>query len=100
MPTRIAFAALVTCLAGASAMPFAAPQAAYPAPAQSDFVLKGFHFRSGETLDVKMHYRSYGTLHRNAQGVADNAVLIMHGTGGSSAQFVAANFAGELFGAG
>ena len=47
-----------------------------------------------------MHYRTYGTPARNAQGVVTNAVLIMHGTGGTGAQFVGRGFAGELFGQG
>jgi homoserine O-acetyltransferase len=37
---------------------------------------------------------------KDAQGIVRNAVLIMHGTGGSGAQFVRGNFAGELFGPG
>jgi homoserine O-acetyltransferase len=78
----------------------AAPQAQPPTPVQGDVALNAFHFRSGETIDVKMHYRAYGTVHKNAQGVADNAVLVMHGTGGAGSQFVGANFAGELFGPG
>ena len=78
----------------------AARQAAYPPPIQGDVVLKAFRFRSGETIDVKMHYRALGTPRKNAQGVVDNAVLVMHGTGGTGAQFVSANFAGELFGPG
>ena len=37
---------------------------------------------------------------KDAQGVVRNAVLIMHGTTGSGAQFIRPEFAGELFGAG
>ena len=77
-----------------------AQQSQIPQPTQGDVVLKAFHFRSGETMDVKMHYRAYGTLRKNAQGVATNAVIVMHGTGGSGSNFVGANFAGELFGPG
>jgi homoserine O-acetyltransferase len=74
--------------------------AAYPPPRQGDAVLKDFRFRSGETMDVTMHYRALGTPVKDAQGVVRNAVLIMHGTGGSGSQFLSANFAGELFGPG
>jgi homoserine O-acetyltransferase len=64
-------------------------------------VLKDFRFRSGETLpEVKMHYRAVGTLRKDAQGVARNAVLVMHGTGGSGATFVGNTFGGELYGPG
>jgi homoserine O-acetyltransferase len=75
-------------------------QTALPPPDQGDVVVKAFRFRTGETLDVKMHFRTLGTLRKNPQGVAENAVLIMHGTGGTGAQFLGANFAGELFGPG
>jgi homoserine O-acetyltransferase len=47
-----------------------------------------------------MHYRTLGKPERDAQGVVTNAVLILHGTGGSGANFINAMFAGELFGAG
>ncbi len=73
----------------------------YPAPAEGDFVLNDFKFASGETLpSLRLHYRTIGRLERDAQGVALNAVLIMHGTGGSGAQFLRPEFADELFGAG
>ena len=51
-------------------------------------------------MDVRLHYRAYGAPQRDAQGIVRNAVLVMHGTGGTGAQFVAASFAGELFGPG
>jgi homoserine O-acetyltransferase len=70
----------------------------FPQPAQADFVIKNFAFRDGETLpDLRIHYRVLGTLKKDAQGHATNAVLIMHGTGGSGAQFSVNSFAGELF---
>jgi homoserine O-acetyltransferase/O-succinyltransferase len=70
-------------------------------PAEADYVLRNFRFTSGETLpELRMHYRTYGTPARNGQGVVTNAVLIMHGTGGTGAQFVGRGFAGELFGQG
>jgi len=73
----------------------------FPPPVQGDVVLKDFKFRSGESLpEVKMHYRTVGTLRKDAQGVAQNAVLVMHGTGGSGSTFVGATFGGELFGPG
>ncbi len=72
--------------------------AQYPAPVQGDFVLKDFTFRSGETLpELRLHYRTLGTPERDAQGVVRNAVLIMHGTGGTGAQFIRPEFAGKLF---
>ena len=73
----------------------------YPEPVQGDFVIKNFQFTSGERIaELKLHYRTLGTPMRDAKGVVRNAVLIMHGTGGSGAQFLRPEFAGELFGAG
>ena len=72
-----------------------------PTPVQGDFIVKGFTFRSGETLpELRLHYRTLGKPERNPQGVVRNAVLIMHGTGGSGAQFMRPEFSGALFGPG
>ena len=72
-----------------------------PAVEQGDYVTHDFHFRSGETLaNLRLHYRTLGAPHRDAQGHVDNVVLILHGTGGSGAQFLAPYFAGVLFGPG
>lgn len=69
-----------------------------PVAAQVDFVLKDFRFTSGQHLpELRMHYRTLGKLERDAQGRARNAVLVLHGTGGSGAQFMRPDFAGELF---
>src|ERR1051325_360367 len=68
---------------------------------EGDYVAKDFKFRSGETLaELKLHYRTLGTPQRDAQGRVTNAVLILHGTGGSGAQFLSPQFANELYGAG
>lgn len=77
----------------------AAVQAAdYPPPSEGDFIIKNFQFKSGETLPVlKIHYRTLGKPQRDAQGKVSNAVLITHGTGGTGAQFLRPEFAGELF---
>jgi homoserine O-acetyltransferase len=68
---------------------------------EGDYVAHDFKFKSGEQLpELRLHYRSLGKLARDAQGRATNAVLILHGTGGSGQQFLQPQFAGELFGAG
>ena len=73
----------------------------YPAPAEADYVIHDFKFASGESLpELRIHYRTLGSPRTDAHGVVRNAVLIMHGTTGSGAQFIRAEFAGELFGAG
>jgi len=75
--------------------------AQYPTPTEGDFVLRNFQFTSGETLpELRLHYRSLGQPQRDGQGMVQNAVLITHGTGGSGAQFLRPDFAGELFGPG
>jgi homoserine O-acetyltransferase/O-succinyltransferase len=71
----------------------------YPAPTESDFTIHDFKFASGVTLpEVRLHYRTLGKQEKDAQGKTTNAVLIMHGTTGSGAQFIRPEFAGELFG--
>jgi homoserine O-acetyltransferase len=73
----------------------------YPVPTQGDFVMKDFKFSSGETLpELRIHYRTLGKAERGADGLVKNAVLIMHGTGGSGDNFLNPVFAGELFGPG
>lgn len=68
---------------------------------ENDFILPDFEFNSGETLDeLRLHYRTLGQARRDAHGKVTNAVLIMHGTGGSGQGFLQEQFAGELFQAG
>ena len=79
----------------------AAGAANNPPPNEGDFVAHDFHFTSGETMpELRLHYRTLGKAVKDAKGVTQNAVLIMHGTTGSGAQFIRPEFAGELFGAG
>jgi homoserine O-acetyltransferase/O-succinyltransferase len=71
----------------------------YPTPTEGDFTIHNFKFTSGDTLpELRIHYRTLGKPEKNAQGKTTNAVLIMHGTTGSGAQFVRPEFAEELFG--
>lgn len=68
---------------------------------QADYVVKGFRFKSGEELpELKLHYTTLGQPRKDAQGVTRNAVLILHGTGGSGRSFMSPTYAGELFGPG
>jgi len=70
-------------------------------PAEGDFVAYNFKFHSGEQLpELRLHYTTFGQLARDAQGHATNAILLLHGTGGSGHQFFAPQFANELFGPG
>ncbi len=71
----------------------------YPTPTEGDYAIHNFKFASGETLpELRIHYRTLGKIDKDAQGKTRNAVLIMHGTTGSGAQFIRPEFAGELFG--
>jgi homoserine O-acetyltransferase len=74
------------------------------AAAQGDtgsFVLTNFRFASGEVLpELRLHYRTLGKPRRDAAKLVRNAVLILHGTGGSGQQFLSPLFAGELYGPG
>jgi homoserine O-acetyltransferase/O-succinyltransferase len=91
-----AIACLVLSLAAVQAAPAQRMQ-----PAEGDFVIKNFRFASGESLpELRIHYRTFGTPRKDPQGVVRNAVLVMHGTGGTGGQFVGRGFAGELFGPG
>jgi homoserine O-acetyltransferase len=70
----------------------------FPAPAEGDYGIRDFHFNSGQTLaELRMHYRTLGSPRQDEKGVVRNAVLILHGTTGSGAQFFRPEFAGELF---
>src|SRR2546429_1384386 len=81
--------------------PAAGQQAATPASTEGDFVVKNFQFRSGESLpELRLHYTTLGKPARDAQGRTTNAVLILHGTGGTGQQFLQPIFSGELFGPG
>ena len=72
--------------------------AAYPTPVEGDFVIQNFQFKTGEVLpELKIHYRTIGTPVRDANGIVRNAVLIMHGTGGTGRGFLNAAFGGQLF---
>jgi homoserine O-acetyltransferase len=68
---------------------------------QGDAILRDFKFGSGETArELKIHYATLGTPKRNARGEIDNAVMILHGTGGTGLQFLAPQFAQQLYGPG
>src|SRR5260370_42468933 len=73
----------------------------FPTPTEGDFLMKDFVFSTGETLpELRLHYTTIGKPVKNAGGQVTNAVLIMHGTGGSGRGFLSATFGGMLFGAG
>jgi homoserine O-acetyltransferase len=72
----------------------------YPKPTEADFIARDFKFASGETLpEIRIHYRTFGHIARDASGHATNVVLIGHGTGGSGASLVDSNIGNTLFAA-
>jgi homoserine O-acetyltransferase len=105
--TALAFLFAALCTSSFAQTQHVAPESPqydvshYPHGVSAAYTTHNFQFADGEHLaDLRLHYVSFGLPHRNAHGVVDNAVLILHGTGGSSAQFLGPNFAGVLFGPG
>src|ERR1700730_7256574 len=88
-------AALSIGLAVVFAMTSPAARAAdYPAPKQGDWIARDFKFHTGETMpELRLHYITIGE-------PTGQPVLVLHGSGGSSASLLTPAFAGELFGAG
>jgi len=73
----------------------------YPTPQEGDFIAGKFRFATGEELpELRLHYTTLGSPKRDEGGVVENAVLILHGTGGSGGGFLSEQFAGALFGEG
>ena len=56
------------------------------APVQADAVFDNYRLRNRETFEqLRLHFATLGTPHRNAQGEVDNAVMVLHWTGNSGA---------------
>ena len=65
---------------------------------EGNYVAKNFRFSSGESLAaLTLHYTTLGSPRRDAAGVVRNAVLVLHGTGGTGRGFLSPTFSGELF---
>lgn len=85
------FSCLFACILYAASSAFAAN---YPEPKEGSWVARDFKFHTGEVMpEVTLHYRTIGS-------PANEAVLVLHGTAGSSANMLGRNFADELFGPG
>ena len=66
----------------------------YPAPNQSEWIVRDFRFHTGEVLpELRLHYTTVGA-------PSGEPVLILHGSAGAGTNMLNANFAGELFGPG
>ncbi|HEV3414665.1 MAG TPA: alpha/beta fold hydrolase [Puia sp.] len=91
---------LITCATCATAQQN--PATTYPNQTEGDYKIKNFPFQSGETSlpELNIHYITLGQPVKDNSGKVTNAVLIMHGTTGSGANFLSKLFAGNLFGPG
>ena len=89
---------LAPCALAAQAQRPTAP--AWPTQ-DGNYVIKDFRFGTGETLpELKLHYLTLGKPHHDAAGRVDNAVLLLHGTGGNARNLLAPSFSNVLFGPG
>jgi len=76
-------------------------QAQVEGATEADAILKDFTFATGEKLpELRLHYTTLGTPQRDKAGHVTNAVMILHGTGGTGKQFFQPQFANELYGPG
>jgi homoserine O-acetyltransferase len=103
--SRLFVVTLLLALAGGSISTIAqtidTTPAKWPGQTEGDFLIKDFHFRSGEELrELRLHYVTLGTLHRNSSGEVDNAVLLLHSTGGDTSELFEPAFSGLLYGPG
>ena len=104
MVKSVSLAALLVAVSCATAQTVSKPSAT-PAPTYTgvpgDYTAQDFHFGTGETLPaLKLHYLILGTPHRNKAGQVDNAVLLLHGTGGDAHTLFNPVFSTVLFGPG
>lgn len=98
MMKSLASIAAGLAIAFAVSAPAKAADTPHFASKEGDFTIANFHFQSGETLPkLRIHYTTLGTPKHDAKGHVTNAILIMHGTGGSGHQFFRPQFADVLF---
>lgn len=65
-----------------------AEAAAVPPSSTGDVVLRDFLFRQGGSLpELRLRYATWGRPRRNAAGEVINAIVLLHGTGGSGKKF-------------
>ncbi len=71
------------------------------AATDGSYDIANFRFGTGETLpSLHLHYLTLGSPHRDAAGHTDNAVLLLHGTGGNASSLLNPVFSDVLFGPG
>jgi homoserine O-acetyltransferase/O-succinyltransferase len=93
-PVLLLLSLFFALFAGAQKAPTLQPKA-------GDFVIKDFHFHSGEVLpELRLHYNTLGSPVRDADGKVTNAVLILHGTSGSGKRYLEDSFTQAMYGPG
>jgi homoserine O-acetyltransferase len=101
--TLIAAAAIVVCAIVHQAIGQSgqAPNTAIAVrenPHQGDVIFNNYRFRDGETLQqLRIHYTTLGNPHKTAEGVVDNAILLLHWTNTSSQALLVPEYQGSLF---
>jgi homoserine O-acetyltransferase len=99
--------ALLSLTVAAPAQQTMSSQPAAPPPAtkwptqDGTYTIQNFHFKDGETIpQLRLHYITLGSPHRNSKGEIDNAILLLHGTGGDAHSLMNPVFSNVLFGPG
>ena len=65
---------------------------------QATATMRDFAFAAGGKLDtLRIRFTTLGTPRKGADGVVHNAVLVLHGTGGTGRSFLNPTYAGGLF---
>jgi homoserine O-acetyltransferase len=96
MKSSIALFALF-CTVAAFAQVTSQQARTFPEPVPADFTEHDFQFKTGDHADIRIHYYTLGSPVKGANGQIGNAVLILHGTGGSGLSLLGPTFAGVLF---
>ena len=98
MIIRLILVTLATFLAANAQSP--EPHAKWPVR-DGMYTIKNFRFGTGESLpELKLHYLTLGQPHHDTAGHTDNAVLLLHGTGGNAESLLNPAFSDVLFGPG
>ncbi len=68
---------------------------------EGTYIIRNFRFGTGQFLpELRLHYLTLGKPHFNGSGRPDNAVLLLHGTGGNAHSLLNPAFSEVLFGPG
>jgi len=102
MRYRLLLAALLSSCVCSAVIAQSAQQTPASWPTQDGvFTIANFRFGTGEVLpQLRLHYLTLGKPHTDKNGHTDNAVLLLHGTGGDAHSLINPIFADVLFGSG